>query len=166
MQLSLSLSLFIPPFSFFLLQKVIRQSIPISSLIASLLCILMHVILRSRSKDIEEALATIADLEHAGHVAASIAIVGGAPYRAQSVVVEDLESLLTELVGAEDMGHVVDGQEFLHHLGSKGVAGAAGGEGEFVSVGVGVGPDEIGHGAFVGDLAESVYDFDLVYGVD
>ena len=36
--------------------------------------------------------------------------------------------------------------------GAKGVSSAARGEEEFVAVGVGVGPDEVGHGAFVGDF--------------
>ncbi len=69
---------------------------------------------------------------------------------------------MTELVSAENMGHVVYFEEFLDDLSTEGVARAAGREGEFVAFWVGVGPDEVGHRAFVGDFAEAVYDFYLV----
>jgi hypothetical protein len=46
------------------------------------------------------------------------------------------------------------------------VASPTGREGKFVAFGVGIGPDEVGHGAFVGDFAEAIDDFDLVDGVD
>ena len=67
---------------------------------------------------------------------------------------------------AQDVVHVVDGEELFDDLRAKGVAGAARREGELVAFGVGVGPDEVGHGAFVGDFAEAVDDLDLVDGVD
>lgn len=69
-------------------------------------------------------------------------------------------------MGAQDMGHGIDFEELAHNLRAEGISGAAGGERELVSFGIRVGPDEIGHGAFVGDFAEAVDDFDLVYGVD
>lgn len=126
----------------------------------------MLVVLGGGGEDVEEALAGVADLEDAGHVAAAVAVVGGAPDGAQVVVVEDLEALLAELVGAQDVGHAVDGEELLDDAGAEGVAGAAGAQGEFVALRVRVGPDEVGHGALVGDLAEAVDDLDLVDGVD
>lgn len=64
------------------------------------------------------------------------------------------------------MVHPVDLEEFAHYLRAESVAGTAGGEGEFVAFWVWVGPDEVGHGAFVGDFAEAVNDFDLVDRVD
>lgn len=64
------------------------------------------------------------------------------------------------------MGHAIDGQELLNHLSAERVASAAGREGELVLFRVRVGPDEVGHGSLVGDLAEAVDDFDLVDAVD
>ena len=126
----------------------------------------MLVVLRGGGEDVEEALAGVADLEHAGHVAAAVAVVGGAPDGAEVVVVEDLEALLAELVGAQDVRHAVDGEELLDDARAERVAGAAGAEGELVALRVRVGPDEVRHGALVRDLPEPVDDFDLVDRVD
>ena len=86
----------------------------------------MLVILRRRSKDIKEPLPGIANLQHARHVTASVAVIRRTPHRAQSIVVQNLVALLTQLVGAQDVVHVVDGQEFLNNLRAKGVARPAG----------------------------------------
>lgn len=126
----------------------------------------VHIVLGGSVEDVEEALACVADLEHAGHVAAAVAVVGGAPDGAEAVVVQDLVALLAQLVGAQDMRHIVDLEELLDDLGAEGVAGAAGAEAELVALAVRVAPDEVGHGALVGDLAEAVDDLDLVDGVD
>lgn len=64
------------------------------------------------------------------------------------------------------MRHAVDLEELFDDLGAEGVAGAAGAEAELVALAVRVAPDEVGHGALVGDLAEAVDDLDLVDGVD
>lgn len=96
----------------------------------------MLVILGSRRKDVEESLALRIDLQHAGHVAASVAIIRCAPDGAQTIVVEHLVSFLAELVGPEDVRHVVYGQELLDDLCAKGISRASRGEGEFVTVGI------------------------------
>lgn len=126
----------------------------------------MLVVLWSRRKDVEEPLARVANLQYTGHVATPVAVVGRAPDRAQPVIVQDLEALLTQLVGSEDVIHVVYRQELLDYLRAKGVACPAGAEGELVSLGVWVGPYKVGHGAFMGDFAEAVDDDDLVDRVD
>jgi hypothetical protein len=155
-----------PAFDPFFLQKVIRQHALLLGLVAARLQLLDLVVLGRGSKDVEEALARVADLEHARHVAAAVAVVGRAPHRAQPVVVEHLVALLAELMRAQDVVHVVDGEKLLDDLGAKRVAGAAGREAELVAVRVRVGPDEVRHGPFVGDFAEAVDDLDLVDGVD
>ena len=64
------------------------------------------------------------------------------------------------------MGHAVDLQKLADHLRTKGVSCSARREGEFITFGIGIGPDEISHRAFVRDLAEAVDDLDLINGVD
>lgn len=122
----------------------------------------MQVVLRRGRKHVEEPLALIAYLQDAGHVAAAIAVVGCAPDGAQAVIVEDLKAFLAELVGTEDMRHVIYCQKLFDDLSAEGIAGAARGETEFVSVCVRVGPDEVGHRSFVGYFAEAVDDFNLI----
>jgi len=63
---------------------------------------------------------------------------------------------------AQDVRHAVYFQKLPDDLRAEGVACAAGREGEFVALGIWVGPDEVGHGSFVGDLSEAVYDLYLV----
>lgn len=123
------------------LQEVIGKRRPIRGSLAALLYILVQVILRRRRKDVEETLAVQANLQHAGHVTAPVAVIRRAPDGAQAVIVQDLEPLLAQLVGAEDVAHAVDGQEFLDHLRAECVACAAWRQGELVSFGVGIGPD-------------------------
>lgn len=43
-------------------------------------------------------------------------------------------------------------EEFGNDGGAEGVSGSPRGEEELVPIGVGVGPDEVGHRAFVGDF--------------
>lgn len=126
----------------------------------------MNVILRRRIEDVEEPFPSIADLKHAGHVATSIAVIWGAPHCAQSIVIEHLVSLLTELVRTKNVCHRVHREELLHHLCSEGVTGTARRQREFVTLRVRVGPNEIGHGTLVRYLPEPVDDLDLVDGVD
>ncbi len=126
----------------------------------------MRIIFRRRRENVKEPLPRVAHLQHTREIPAPVAVVRCGPDGAEAVVVEDLVAFLAELVGAQDMRHAVYLEELAYDLGAEGVACAAGGEGEFVAVGVGVGPDEVSHGAFVGDFAEAVDDFDLVYRVD
>ena len=126
----------------------------------------MQIIFRRRIKDIEEPLSLIADFEHTGHIPTPIAIIRRAPDRAQPVVIEDLIALLTELVRAEDMVHLVDIQELLHHLCAESVARASRRQREFISLRVRITPHQIRHGTLVRDLSEPVDDFDLVDAVD
>ncbi len=126
----------------------------------------MQIILRRRCKHIEEPLSCIADLQYTRHIATSITVIGCAPNGAESVIVQDLVAFLAELMCAQDVRHVVYFEELFHDLRAKGVACSAGGQGEFVAFWIGVGPDEIGHRAFVGDFAEAIDDFDLVNRVD
>ena len=126
----------------------------------------MQIILRRGVEDVEETLRLIAHLEHARHVAAPVAVIGGAPDGAEAVVVEHLIALLTQLVRAEDMAHAVDVEELAHDLRPERIPGPAGAQAELVALRVRVGPDEVGHGALVRDLAEAVDDFDLVEAVD
>lgn len=126
----------------------------------------MQVILRRSSKHIKHPLARRLHLQHTSHIPAAITVIWCTPHGAQLVIVEHLEPFLAELVGAQDVVHPVDFEEFAHDLRAKRVASAARGEGEFIAFWVGVGPDEVGHGAFVGDFAEAVDDLDLVDGVD
>ena len=60
------------------------------------------------------------------------------------------------------MGHAIYFEEFPNHLRPERISCPARGEGELVAFGVGIRPDQIGHGALVWDLAEAVYDLDLV----
>lgn len=126
----------------------------------------MQVILRRSSKHIKHPLARRLHLQHTSHIPAAITVIGRTPHGTELVVVQHLKAFLAELMSAQDVVHPVDLEEFAHDLRTKRVAGAARGEGEFVAFWVGVGPDEVGHGAFVGDFAEAVDDFDLVNGVD
>lgn len=86
----------------------------------------MNIILGSGRKDVEETFTRVANFKHAGHVATTVTVVGRAPDSAEAVIVEDLEALLTELVSAQDMRHVVDSQELLNDLCAKSIPRAAG----------------------------------------
>jgi hypothetical protein len=132
----------------------------------SLLLLSMHVVLWRGIEDVEEALSIVADFEHTGHVSASVTVVRSAPYSAQSVVIQHLISFLTELVGSQNMRHVVDLEKLLDHLGTKRVARSARTQAELVSFGVWVAPDQVCHGPFVRNLPEAVNDLDLVNAVD
>ena len=122
----------------------------------------MQIILRRGIKDIEEPLPLIADLEHARHVPAPVAVIGRAPDRAQPIVIKNLISLLAELVRAEDMRHFIDVEELLHHLGAESVAGAPWRQRELVSFGIWIAPDQVCHWALMRYLSETIDDLDLV----
>ena len=67
---------------------------------------------------------------------------------------------------AEDVIHVIHLKELFHHLRTEGVSRPSRAKAEFVSFRIRIRPYEIGHRAFVWDLAKAVDDFDLVEGVD
>ena len=148
------------------LQEVVGQDIPICLLLPAELHVLVLVVFRGGSEHIEEAFAGVTDLQHAGHVSASVAVVGRAPHGAQPIVVEHLEALLTQLMGSQDVVHIVHCEELLNHLGAECISSTARGEAELVPLGIGVGPYKVGHGSFVGDLPEAVDNLDLIDRVD
>lgn len=134
-----------------------------------LLCLLfspMDVVLRRRIEDIEIPFARVTHLQHTSQIATAVAVVGRAPHRAQPVIVQNLVALLAQLVSAQDVRHAIDLEELAHDLRAEGVPGPARRQRELVALGVRVRPDQVGHGALVGDLAEAVDDLDLVDGVD
>ena len=126
----------------------------------------MQIILRRRVKHIEVPVPLIANLEHARHVPAPVAVVGRAPDGAQPVIVQDLIALLAELVRAEDVVHSVDVEELPDHLRAERVPCASGREGELVALRVRITPDQVRHGSLVRYLAEAIDDFDLIDAVD
>ncbi len=69
-------------------------------------------------------------------------------------------------MGSQDMRHAIDLQKLLDNISAKGVACSTWREGELVSFWIGIGPDEIGHRAFVGDFSKSVDDLDLIDGMN
>lgn len=123
-------------------------------------------VLRSCIEDIPLSLSSRADLENTGLVSTSIAVVGSAPDSGQPVIEHDHVPFITELVSAENVCHRVDLEEFLDDLSAESVASSSWTQREFVSVGVGVAPDQVGHGAFVRDLPEAVDDLDLINAMD
>lgn len=148
------------------LEEIVGKGVSVSRLLITGLKVLMYIILRRRCEDVKEALSRIANFKHARHVAASVAVIGCTPHCAKTIIVQDLKPFLAELMSTKNMRHVVDSQEFLNNLCAKCISCTAGREGEFVAFGIWVGPDEIGHGAFVRNFAETVNDFDLVDRVD
>src|SRR6187431_1521645 len=63
---------------------------------------------------------------------------------------------------AQDVVHVIDGQELLNHLRAKCITGATRRERELVAIRVWIRPYKIGHRALVGYFSEAVYDLDLI----
>lgn len=151
-------------------QKILYNhppTLPIPSpLLLSILLPPMQIVLRRRIKHIKEPLPLIRHLQHTRHIPAPVAIIRRAPHRAQPVLVQHLIPFLAQLVRPQDVVHPVDVQELAHDLRAECVPRPARRQAEFVAFGVGVGPDEVGHGAFVRDFAEAVDDADLVEGVD
>ena len=60
------------------------------------------------------------------------------------------------------MRHAINLEELAYNLRPKGIPRSAWGEGELITFRVRIRPDEISHGAFVGNFTEAVDDFDLV----
>jgi hypothetical protein len=126
----------------------------------------VHIVVRTRVEDIEETFASVTNFQHARHVPAAVTVVRRTPDGAQLVVEENLEPLLTQLVRAQVVNKFLQVNGMSHILRAERVPGATRAERELVFFGVGVAPDEVGHGALVGNLAEAVDDLDLVDGVN
>lgn len=125
----------------------------------------VHIILRRRIKHIENPLPVLCDLKDTSHVTAPVTIIRCAPYCAQLVVVQHLETLLAQLMRPQYMVHVVDLEKLPHNLRSKGVACAARAQTELVTLGIWIAPDQICHRSFMRYFSEAVDDLDLVDGV-
>jgi len=135
-------------------------------LLQILLLLPMFLIIWCGIKNVKPPLPTIIHLEYARQIPTPVAVIGRAPNGTQSVVVKHLVALLAELVRAQDVRHAVYGEEFFDYLRAEGIPCTSRGERKFVALGVGIGPDEVGHGAFVRDFAEPIDDFYLVDTVD
>lgn len=142
-------------------QKVVNNR-TLAILLLGLLFSAMDIVLRRCGENIEIPFARVTDFKHAGQIATSVAVIWRAPNSAKPVVVEYLIPFLAQLMRAQNMRHTVHLKELPHHLCPKGVSCTARGERELVAFGVGIRPDQIGHGALVRDLTEAVYDLDLV----
>lgn len=139
-----------------------------SSILLLLLLLLqaMNFVFRRCVKYIPLSLSTRTDFEHTGQVSTSVAVVGCAPYRREAVIKHDHVALVAQLMGAEDVIHAVDLEEFLHYLRSECVSCSSWAERELVPLSVWIRPYQVRHGPFVRDLAKAVYDLDLVYAVN
>lgn len=96
----------------------------------------MEIILGCSRKDIEVSFASIADFQHASHVATAITVIRSTPDGAKSVIVEYLVAFLAELVSTKNVGHIVDIEELLDNLSPKSVTCSAWGQRELVPIGV------------------------------
>ncbi len=80
------------------------RSLPVLCLILLLLLLLlfvsMHIVLRRRLEYVEVSIPCIADFKNTGQIPATIAVVGRAPYGAESIIVQYLVALLTQLMGS------------------------------------------------------------------
>jgi hypothetical protein len=148
------------------LQEIVSDRVRARVVVLVLLLNAVDFVLRSCIKDIPLSLSSGADLENTSLISASVAVVGSAPDGGQPVVEHDHVPFITELVSAENVCHGVDLEEFFDDLSAKGVTSSSWTQREFVSIGVGVAPNQVGHGAFVRDLPEAVDDLDLINAMD
>lgn len=112
------------------------------------------------------SLAIWSDFEDTSVVAASIAVIGGAPNCAELVIEENTVTFHTELVSAENVLHIVHLKEFFHDLRTESVASASRRDGELLFTRIRVRPNEIGHRTFMGYFSEPVDNLYLIEGVD
>ncbi|GMF86772.1 unnamed protein product [Aspergillus oryzae] len=147
-------------------QKVVNHRVLSVLILLRLLFVAMGIVLRGCVEDVEKPLAGIANFEDARKITASIAVVRCTPHGTEPVIVENLIPLLTQLVRPQNMGHAIDFEEFPDNLRTECIPSSPWRKGELISFGIRVGPDQIGHGAFMRDLTKTVNDFNLVYGVD
>lgn len=134
---------------------------------AVLLCLLLAlesvlVVLGSGIKHVEEALSFLAYFEDTGHVSTAVAIVRSAPHSAESVFIQYLVALLTELVRSENMAHAIDAQKLPHDLRAEGITGTSRAKTELVALRIRVAPHQVSHRALMWNFTETVDDFDLV----
>jgi hypothetical protein len=83
------------------------------------------LILRRRLKHIKVFLSPRSNLQYTREVSTSVTVIRGGPDGREFVIVEDGETFHAELVSAEDVDHVVGGEEFSDDLGTEGVAGSS-----------------------------------------
>lgn len=133
-----------------------------------LLLLCLHpvlLVLRCSVKDIPLPLSVRADFEHAGLVAATIAVVRCAPYCRQPVVEHDHVALVTKLMCPQYVVHRVDLEKLFDHLCPKRIACTSWTQRELVSISIWITPDQICHWPFVRYLSKPVDDLYLVYAV-
>ena len=111
-------------------------------------------------------LAGTIDLQDGSDVAAAVAVVRGRPDRDEGVVEEELEALLDELVCAADEVDAVHVVELVDDLGAEEDAGTPRRDAPLLDALVGVGPEEVAHGAVVGHLLLAVEGADVAEGLD
>lgn len=121
-------------------QKIVNDRILPIPILLRLLLSTMDIIFRSRVEHVEESLARITYFQDASQISAPVAVIGGTPDRAQPVVVENLITLLTELMCSQDMRHAIHLEEFANHLRTERISSPSGRKGELVPVCIGIRP--------------------------
>jgi len=105
--------------------------------------------------------AVFAELEDGGYVATAVAVIGRGPDGHDGLVEHLFVAFHDKLVGARDEGEVVVVVEVADNVGAEEESCTARREAPAFDL-VWVGPEEIAHGAFVGDFLFAVYQTDLV----
>eukprot|EP00211_Chloroparvula_japonica_P017738 CAMPEP_0119131886 /NCGR_PEP_ID=MMETSP1310-20130426/10845_1 /TAXON_ID=464262 /ORGANISM="Genus nov. species nov., Strain RCC2339" /LENGTH=298 /DNA_ID=CAMNT_0007122483 /DNA_START=176 /DNA_END=1070 /DNA_ORIENTATION=- len=112
----------------------------------------------------EVVVHVLVNLADGGQVAAAVAIVGSREDRHCRPLVCPQEPVAHELVGPHDEFEPVGVVELLADVLPKGVPRSTGGDAPAVAL-IGVAPQEVAHGAFVGHLLEPVQLVDAIYGL-
>jgi hypothetical protein len=82
-------------------------------------------IFRCSLENIKMLFATGPDLEDAGRITASVAIVRSRPYGCQATVVEHREPFHAQLVCTQNVVHRIDFEKFADNLSAKGITGSS-----------------------------------------
>lgn len=98
-------------------------------------------------------------------IAAPVTVIGCRKDRHDCLIVAPIVPVHDELVGPADQREGVPFVELLRHVLSKGKAGAAGRNAPPAAI-VGVGPEQVAHGALVGDLLDAVELADVIEGIN
>lgn len=122
--------------------------------------------IRSCVKDGKMLLTSSVDRQDGRHIAAAIAVVWSRPDRDEGLVKEELEALLHELVRAADELYAVGLVKLLDSILAKEEPRAARRDAPVGDAVVGVGPQELAHGAVVRHLLLAVEGADVVEVVD
>ena len=118
-----------------------------------------------RALDTPSIAAVFAQLQNRSHVAAPVAIVRRTPHRHDRLVKHLLVPLHDQLMRPRNQGEIIVMVEVPHDVRAEEEARAAGREAPAFDF-VGVGPQEVAHGAFVGDFLFAVDEPDFVDGFD